>query len=82
MQTSKRNKKLNKDTDESCQNFDIENKIIQIEEIINQLETNKLSLDNALRTFENGITLARDCQTQLANAEQKIKTLTTTNKSK
>jgi len=34
-----------------------------------------MSLEDALQTFERGIALARDCQTALREAEQKIQLL-------
>lgn len=49
-----------------------ENSISALEDIIGQLEKGELSLESALVEFEKGITLARQCQTLLKEAEQKI----------
>ena len=40
------------------------------------MESGELSLDESLKAFERGVTLARQCQTQLSHAEQKIQQLT------
>lgn len=57
----------------------LENNISYIEKLIDQLETDELTLTDSLKAFEKGIKLIRDCQSELNNAEQKIKTLTKTN---
>lgn len=57
----------------------LESNISNIEKLIDQLETDELTLTDSLKAFEKGIKLIRDCQSELNNAEQKIKTLTKTN---
>lgn len=52
-----------------------ETSITELEQIVSQLEKGKLSLEDALKQFEKGITLARKCQNVLNQAEQKIETL-------
>ena len=47
----------------------------ELEGIVQQLEKGDLSLEQSLKQFEKGITLARECQTTLRNAEQKIEML-------
>lgn len=49
----------------------------ELEMIVNQLEKGDLSLEESLKQFEKGITLARKCQEVLDQAEQKIVQLTT-----
>lgn len=48
----------------------------ELETIILQLEKGELSLEESLKQFEKGITLARKCQDVLNQAEQKIEMLT------
>lgn len=55
--------------------FHFEQSISELEAIVNQLEQGELSLDDALKQFEKGISLARKCQEVLNQAEQKIEYL-------
>jgi exodeoxyribonuclease VII small subunit len=52
-----------------------EKSIAELEAIVTQLEKGELSLEDALKQFEKGITLARKCQETLNQAEQKIELL-------
>ncbi|MDP3562013.1 MAG: exodeoxyribonuclease VII small subunit [Legionellaceae bacterium] len=52
-----------------------ETSIAELEAIVMQLEKGELSLEDSLKQFEKGITLARTCQETLNNAEQKIELL-------
>ena len=47
-----------------------EKSIAELEEIVRQLEKGELSLEDSLKQFEKGITLARKCQDVLTQAEQ------------
>ncbi len=47
----------------------------ELEEIVNGLETNQKSLDEALSLFERGQTLAKHCAGLLDRAELKIQQL-------
>lgn len=53
-----------------------EKSMTELEEIVMQLEKGELSLDDSLKQFEKGITIARHCQDVLSQAEQKIEGLT------
>jgi exodeoxyribonuclease VII small subunit len=46
-----------------------------LEGIVEQLESGQLSLDDAMKAFEKGISLTRQCQESLATAEQKVQVL-------
>ena len=48
----------------------------RLEQIVEALEGGGLSLDDALRRFEEGIKLARRCEKTLTEAERKIEILT------
>lgn len=48
----------------------------QLQLMVKKLESGELSLDQALKSFEDGVKLTRVCQQYLAAAEQKIEVLT------
>lgn len=52
-----------------------EKSITELEEIVAQLEKGELSLEDSLKQFEKGISVARKCQEILTQAEQKIEML-------
>lgn len=49
-----------------------DNQLEELESIVEQLENGDLPLEDALKTFEQGVKLSRQCQKQLAQAEQKV----------
>ena len=60
---------------------DFENTLKQLEEIVSRLENNNLSLEEALKDFEQGIKLAQLGQERLQQAEQHIQILLQKNES-
>jgi len=44
----------------------------QLEELVEDMEQGELPLEDALKHFEKGISLATDCQQALSKAEQKV----------
>jgi exodeoxyribonuclease VII small subunit len=52
-----------------------EQTLAQLETLVAQLESGDLPLDEALRTFEQGVRLTRDCQAALTLAQQKVQLL-------
>jgi exodeoxyribonuclease VII small subunit len=48
----------------------------QLQQTVKRLESGELSLEEALRSFEDGVRLTRVCQEHLASAEQRIELLT------
>ena len=54
---------------------DFENSLKKLEGIVTQMEKTDLSLDQALKQFEEGIHLARHCQSALTQAEQQVEVL-------
>lgn len=52
-----------------------EDNLTRLEDIVEQLESGDLSLDDAMKAFEKGIKLTRDCQESLGRAEQKVQVL-------
>lgn len=55
--------------------MDFEKKLGRLEDIVEKMETGELSLEESLKLFEEGVKLSRECNTQLAEAEQKVKVL-------
>ena len=52
-----------------------EDSLSNLEKIVAQLESGDLPLEKALELFETGVGLARRCQLQLEDAEQKVELL-------
>ena len=49
--------------------------LAQLEQLVAQLESGDLPLDEALRSFEQGVRLTRECQNALNTAQQKVQQL-------
>ncbi|MBP9674009.1 MAG: exodeoxyribonuclease VII small subunit [Bacteriovoracaceae bacterium] len=58
----------------SVKNF--EEQLNKLEEIVGELESGNLSLDESLKKFEKGMELYKGCKQVLDSAEKKIKVLT------
>src|ERR1700739_1256957 len=54
---------------------DFECSLTRLEEIVGKLENANLSLDDAMKLFEEGVQLSRDCQKHLEQAEGKVEIL-------
>ncbi len=54
---------------------DFETSLNKLEQILESLETGSLSLEDSLKTYEEGVALTNQCQKILSEAEQKVKTL-------
>ncbi|MEL7024595.1 MAG: exodeoxyribonuclease VII small subunit [Pseudomonadota bacterium] len=55
--------------------LNLEEALTELEGIVGELEAGELSLDDAMKRFERGVKLTRDCQSALSVAEQKVETL-------
>jgi exodeoxyribonuclease VII small subunit len=55
--------------------MDFEKKLTRLEELVGKMEAGDLSLEDSLKFFEEGVKLSRECNTQLTQAEQKVKVL-------
>ncbi len=53
-----------------------EDALQRLEQIVDQLETGKLSLEESLKVYEEGVGLARRCAGYLDAAEKRIELLT------
>ena len=52
-----------------------ERSLQRLEEVVKKLENASLSLDEAMKLFEEGVELSRDCQKQLQEAEGRVEIL-------
>ncbi len=57
------------------ENMSFESTIEELEQLVEPLESGDLALDEALRKFERGISLARAGQLKLDDAEQRVRIL-------
>ncbi|MEZ8825805.1 exodeoxyribonuclease VII small subunit [Vibrio amylolyticus] len=57
------------------ENMSFEATIDELDSLVDQLENGDLALDDALKKFERGISLARAGQTKLSDAEQRVSIL-------
>lgn len=56
--------------------LDFETALKKLERLVNQLEGDELPLEEALKTFEQGINLSRYCAKYLDSVEKRIQELT------
>jgi exodeoxyribonuclease VII small subunit len=56
---------------------DFERSLAELEELVGKLEQGDVPLEEALKTFERGVALTRQCQTALRAAQQKVEMLLT-----
>lgn len=59
--------------------IDFEHSLKDLEAVVERMEAGELSLEESLKDFERGVALTRNCQKALADAEQKVKLLTSRN---
>jgi len=50
----------------------------ELEQLVERMETGEMSLEESLKAFERGVTLTRDCQKALKDAELRVQALTDT----
>lgn len=55
--------------------MDFEKKLTRLEQIVGEMDRGDLSLEDSLKFFEEGVSLSRECQKQLAETELKVKKL-------
>ncbi|MGX7086696.1 exodeoxyribonuclease VII small subunit [Gemelliphila palaticanis] len=52
-----------------------EDKLLELENIIKNLESNELSLDDSLEQYKNGIDIIKSCNLIIKNAEEEVSKL-------
>jgi exodeoxyribonuclease VII small subunit len=50
--------------------------LAELEQLVAGMEAGNMPLDEALRSFERGVQLTRDCQAALQAAQQRVQVLT------
>ena len=55
--------------------YDFEKALSDLEQLVERMENGDFSLEESLQAFEQGIKLTRECQSMLAQAEQKVQVL-------
>ena len=58
---------------------DFEQSLTELEALVAKLEQGDVPLEEALKTFERGVALTRQCQTALRTAQQKVEVLLSRN---
>ena len=58
---------------------DFEQSLTELEALVAKLEQGDVPLEEALKTFERGVALTRQCQSALRTAQQKVEVLLTKN---
>jgi exodeoxyribonuclease VII small subunit len=54
---------------------DFEKSLDELEQLVARMEHGDLSLDDSLASFERGVSLYRNCQSALEQAEQRVRLL-------
>jgi len=62
-------------TPKEAPKLDFEAAMSELEALVERLEQGDLPLEESLAAFERGVTLTRNCQTALKEAEQKVEIL-------
>ena len=65
------------DKNAKINDMSFETAMTRLEQIVRELEDGKVSLDDSLKLYEEGIALVRLCSGRLDEAEQKIKIIRT-----
>ncbi|RRJ83608.1 exodeoxyribonuclease VII small subunit [Aestuariirhabdus litorea] len=55
--------------------FAFEQSLAELEALVEKMESGELSLEQSLQAFEQGVTLTRECQQALTQAQQKVELL-------
>lgn len=55
--------------------IDFEHSLAELEALVERLEHGDLPLDDAMKSFERGVALTRQCQAALKAAQQKVEIL-------
>ncbi len=55
--------------------LNLEKALSDLEKLVDELESGELPLEKAMKKFEQGIELTRNCQTALKDAEQRVEIL-------
>lgn len=59
-------------SDQEIQNLSFEEAIIQLENIVRELESGRIKLDDAVKAYERAVALKKFCESKLQAAQLKI----------
>lgn len=59
-------------TDQDIQNLSFEDAILQLENIVRELESGRIKLDDAVKAYEKAVALKKLCESKLQAAQLKI----------
>lgn len=59
-------------TDNEIKNLSFEDALIQLENIVRELESGRIKLDDAVKAYERAVALKQLCESRLKNAQLKI----------
>jgi exodeoxyribonuclease VII small subunit len=59
--------------------MDFEKNLKRLEEIVHKLEDGEIQLEDSLKLFEEGVKISRSCNSQLTEAEKRVKLLLSVN---
>ena len=65
---------------ENEKNFSFEEKLAELENIVNKLETGDVPLDDAIEEFKKAMILVKECDEKLKSAEEAIVKIVNDNK--
>ena len=65
---------------ENEKNFSFEEKLDELEKIVNKLETGQVPLDDAIEEFKKAMDLVKECDEKLNSAQEAIAKIVTENK--
>ena len=68
-------KESTKTSQASPNKLDFEKSLSELEQLVNEMETGQLSLDESLAKFEKGVALTKACHSALKQAEQRVNLL-------
>ena len=54
------------------ENLSLEEALERLEEIVNQMDSESIDLDDSIELFREGMELTKFCRQQIASAEQKV----------
>ena len=66
--------------EENENNFSFEEKLDELEKIVNKLETGQVPLDDAIEEFKKAMDLVKECDEKLNSAQEAIAKIVTENK--
>ena len=66
--------------EENEKNFSFEEKLAELEKIVNNLESGEVPLDDAIEEFKKAMVLVKECDEKLNSAQEAIAKIVTENK--